>query len=144
MNGFKLRAPERGSTTLELAVWALPMLLFIALVIVAARMAITHQTLQSAAFSAAREASLVRTVGEASTAGAQGANFALSQAGIRCANKGVAVDTSAFSQPIGTTGQVSVTLSCNVSLADAAIPGLPGNVTITKTATSPIDPYRER
>lgn len=135
---------ERGSASLELAMLSVTILTFFLLLIVGARVSMAHQSLQSAAFAGARDASLVRTVGEASSAGSAGANLALNQAGIKCTNTSIGIDTSAFSKPIGTVGQVRATLTCKVKLADVAFPGLPGNITITKHSTSPIDPYRER
>lgn len=135
---------ERGSSSLELAILGVGIMAFFLLLIVSARVAMAHQSLQSAAFAGARDASLVRTIGEASSAGSSGANRALSQAGVKCTHTSIGIDTSAFSKPIGTVGQVRATLTCKVKLTDVAFPGLPGNITITKQATSPIDPYRER
>ena len=42
------------------------------------------------------------------------------------------------------TAQVTATVTCKVDVADLAIPGLPGTRTITATASSPVDAYRER
>jgi hypothetical protein len=39
---------------------------------------------------------------------------------------------------------VTATVTCKVEVADLAIPGLPGTRTITATASSPVDAYRER
>ena len=38
----------------------------------------------------------------------------------------------------------AVAVATAVPLADLAIPGLPGSMTITGTASSPLDTYRER
>ena len=56
----------------------------------------------------------------------------------------VAVDTTGFVAPVGTDGTVTVTITCTVTIADLAIPGLPGTHTMTGTAASPIDRYRSR
>ncbi len=134
----------RGSSTLELAIWGLPLLLFIGLLIAGGRMALAGNAVQSAAFAAAREATIARDSSQAQNAGEEGATFSLNSNGVRCASRSVAVDTSAFDQPLGTTGSVTATLTCTVSLSDAALPGLPGAVDITRSAISPVDPYRQR
>ena len=38
----------------------------------------------------------------------------------------------------------TATVACVVNLADLSLPGVPGTRTVTATATSPIDTYRER
>ena len=45
---------------------------------------------------------------------------------------------------VGTAAVIAVTVTCTVSMADLAIPGLPGSHTLTGHATSPIDNYRSR
>jgi hypothetical protein len=35
-------------------------------------------------------------------------------------------------------------VTCTVNLSDLSIPGVPGARTITATASSPVDAYRER
>ena len=64
---------------------------------------------------------------------------------MRCEGGGaVAVDVSGFTAAAqGVPGQaVVVTVTCLVSFADLAIPGLPGSRTLTDRAVSPIDPNR--
>ena len=39
-------------------------------------------------------------------------------------------------------GYVTVTVVCQVPLADLAVPGLPGSTTVRASSTAPIDPYR--
>lgn len=135
---------DRGSSTLELAIWGVPLLLFIGLLIVGGRMSLAGNAVQSAAFAAAREATIARDSSQAQSAGEAGANFSLNSNGIDCLSRSVAVDTSAFNQPLGTTGSVTATLTCTVNLSDAGMPGLPGSVDIIRTAISPVDPYRQR
>lgn len=143
-----MRAPrwrdDRGSTTLELAIWGLPLLLFIGLMIAGGRLAVTGNAVQSAAFSAARDATLARSQSQAETAGDDAARLSLDNSGVSCLTRTVDVDTSDFAQPIGTAGVVDATLTCRIDLSAAALPGLPGSVDITRTASSPVDPYRQR
>jgi hypothetical protein len=56
----------------------------------------------------------------------------------------VTVDLDAFTAPPGTPAQVASTVTCQVDLADLAVPGVPGSHTVTATMSSPIDTYRER
>jgi hypothetical protein len=56
----------------------------------------------------------------------------------------VVVDVTGFAAPVGSDATVTVTVTCTVTIADLAIPGLPGTHTMTGTATSPIDSYRSR
>ncbi|MGB7963927.1 MAG: TadE/TadG family type IV pilus assembly protein [Propionicimonas sp.] len=135
---------DRGSTTLELVVWA-PVLLLIGLVIVlAGRVAQADQTVEVAAAEAARAASAASTAAQARSRAAAAAHAALSSAGLHCAAATVSIDTSQWSRPPGTPARVSATIGCRVAIDDLAIPGLPGTRTITSTATSAIDTYRAR
>lgn len=53
------------------------------------------------------------------------------------------MDTSGFATPAGEDAVVTVTVSCDVPLAQYGLPGL-GDRTETATAQSAIDTYRER
>ncbi|MFC7591576.1 hypothetical protein ACFQYP_53685 [Nonomuraea antimicrobica] len=54
------------------------------------------------------------------------------------------MDTAGLSAPLGRPATIIAHVSCEVQLADLAIPGIPGTKTITSSFTSPIDPYRAR
>ena len=56
----------------------------------------------------------------------------------------VTVDTAGFAAPVGTPATVTATVRCVVNLADLAVPGVPGTRTVTATASSPVDTFRER
>ena len=135
---------QRGSTSLELTIWAVPMVLFIGLLIIAGRMAIAGNAVQSAAFAAARDATLARTFTQAQIAGDAAATFSLDSNGVECISRNVVIDATDFNQPIGTLGEVRTTLTCTVRLSDTGLPGLPGSIDIVRTASSPVDPYRQR
>ena len=135
---------ERGSATLELAILAPAFLLLLGLVVIAGRVQVAAGAVEHAATSAAREASLARTVAAAQTTATSAAARELEGQDIRCATSSVTVDTSGFGAPLGQSATVSATLTCMVSFADLAIPGLPGSRTLTSTATSPIDRFRAR
>jgi hypothetical protein len=76
---------------------------------------------------------------------------ALAQDGLHCSPAAtVTVDTNGggglpgFQAQVGQPAAVSATVTCDVSLAQIVVPGLPGSRTITETFVSPLDPYRER
>lgn len=135
---------DGGSVSLELVILGPGLLLFIAVVIFGGRVALAGQSVDQAASEAARTASIARTGAEAdSTAGAS-AQAVLAQQGLQCQTLTVSVDTSGFARPAGTPATVTTTVSCVVNLADLSIPGIPGSRTVTASASSPIDTYRQR
>lgn len=138
------RTDQRGTTTLELALWAVPMLLLIGLLIFGARITLAGNAVQSAAEAAARDATLTRSSAGAQAAGQDAATYSLNSNGINCIQRSVAIDTSGYNQPIGTIGTVNATISCTVNLSDAGLPFIPGTMTIARDAKSPVDPYRQR
>ena len=133
---------ERGSVSLELAIIAPALLLLLGALVLAGRVETSSAIVEQAARAAARDASLARTTDAARTTALTSARREL--AGSTCVNTDVTVDTTGFAAPVGTDAAVTVTVSCTVSIADLAIPGLPGTHTMTGTATSPIDNYRSR
>jgi len=132
---------DTGSVALEAAVLT-PALLMLGLLIVAGgRVAVAQERVEAAASSAARAASLTRTASAASAAARTEAAAALSSDHITCASMTVSVNGD-FSAPLGTPTNVRVQLSCTATLADLALPGVPGSKTVTATATSPLDSWR--
>lgn len=135
---------ERGSEAIEAAIGVPAFLLLVALIIAAGRFAIAQQAIDSAAADAARTASIARTQALARSGAETEAYFSLANQGLQCTTRSVHVDVTGFASPPGTPAVVKATVSCTVNLSDLAIPGLPGDRTITATMTSPIDTYRER
>ncbi|NHC22984.1 pilus assembly protein [Nocardioides sp. IC4_145] len=138
------RRDERGSVAIEAAIGVPAFGLFIAMIILGGRVEIAKQSVEAAAYEAARAASIERTQSEAISSGKSAANSSLNDQGLQCATTSVTVNAAAFNAPLGTTAQVTATVTCKVDVADLAIPGLPGTRTITATASSPVDAYRER
>ena len=134
---------ERGSTTLELVVWAPGLLLLIGLLTVAGRVNSANAAVEQAAVDAARTASSARTAAAAGLAQA-GAGRTLAAQGLQCTTTTVALDTSGFATPPGRSATVTATVTCPVRLSDLSIPGLPGTRTVSHTATSSLDTFRER
>lgn len=138
------RRHERGHAAAVEAAVILPVLvLFVALVIVLARDALTQQAIGAAASQAARAASLERSTTSARTSAESAAGFALGDAGVSCAQQSVAVDASGLRAPLGTPSSVSVTVTCVVSYG-VALPGFPHQRRWSETRTSPVDTYRGR
>ncbi|WP_448642316.1 TadE/TadG family type IV pilus assembly protein [Geodermatophilus sp. URMC 63] len=135
---------ERGSVSVELALLAPALLLLVSFAVLAGRTQIAEGAVEEAARAAAREASLARDAGTAAAlAGAQ-AERTLAAQDLRCQRTTVDVDTTGFSAPPGVPGDVTVTITCVVGMADLLAPGLPGAVTVEAVFTSPVDAYRER
>jgi Flp pilus assembly protein TadG len=133
---------ERGSVSLELAIIAPALLLLLGALLLAGRVETSSAAVEQAARAAARDASLARTPDAARSTALAAATREL--AGSDCGSTAVTVDTTGFAAPLGTDGAITVQITCTVSLADLAIPGLPGPHPLTGTATSPIDRYRSR
>ncbi|GGB91498.1 TadE/TadG family type IV pilus assembly protein [Cellulomonas carbonis] len=140
----RAHAGDAGSATLEVAILTPALLLLLALVVFAGRVQVAAGAVEHAAAVAAREASLTRTAGAARTAATTAATIDLDGQDLRCATSTVTVDTAGFARPLGSGSHVTATVTCTVSIADLAIPGLPGTRTLTATATSPLDRYRAR
>jgi len=128
---------------LELLIIVPVLLAFVLLLVAVGRVSQAGHQIDAAAASAARAASQQYDAAAAQAAAADQARQSMSQAGVRCGELVVDVDTSAFAAPAGTTGSVTVQLSCTVSLSDVAAPGIPGSKTLTGRAASPVDLFRE-
>lgn len=135
---------ERGSVSLELVVLTPGLLLVIGVLIYGGRLELAKQSVQSAASQAAREASIARTQPEANSTADAAATRSLAEQGLNCVSSSVSVDTSGFASPAGTPATITAEVTCVVHLSDLAVPGLPGSQTVTATADSPLDTYRER
>lgn len=135
---------SRGSASLELAILAPGLLLFIAVIVFAGRVSIAGQSVQQAADEAAREASIARTQAQANNRARSAAETTLGQQGLECTSLTVDVDTTGFNRPVGQAASITTRVRCPVRLGDLAIPGLPGTRVVIGEATSPIDTYRTR
>jgi Flp pilus assembly protein TadG len=135
---------QRGSVTLELVVWAPGLLLLIGLLAVAGRINSANAAVEQAATDAARTASLARTAASAQQLAQQHAQQTLALQGLACTVTTVTVDTAGFGSAPGQPAAVTATVTCPVRLSDLAIPGVPGTRTVTHTAVSSLDTFRER
>lgn len=114
-----------------------PVLMLLALLVVGmGRTVSAQQDVVGAARAAARAASLASGPGDAAAAAQRAAAAAV---GGRCPQVTVTPQVGAFVPG----GSVTVTIACTVSLSQVAISGLPGHVTLTATASAPIETYRQ-
>ncbi|WP_406490533.1 TadE/TadG family type IV pilus assembly protein [Streptomyces phaeochromogenes] len=135
----RLRSDE-GSAAIEAAIILPSLIMFLCLAIAGGRLVTSGSKIDAAAEDAAREASIHRTAGAAQAAAAE----SLNDQGISCVSTSVNIDTGGLNVPVGQVGTVSVTVNCTVNLSDLLLPGVPGSRTLTSTATSVVDQYRER
>lgn len=144
MNQERRRRWQRGNVIIQLAMLAPGLLAFTLLCIAAGRIFLAAQAVDAAAFDAARTASIARSA-QAATAGARSTALStLTSRQLRCVQNQVTVSPAGFSLPPGTPATVQVSLRCEVNLSDIALPGLPSTMTLTGSAGSAIDTYRER
>jgi Flp pilus assembly protein TadG len=132
------RRGERGSASAQLVLLTPLLVLFILFFVGLGRETYARALVNDAAAQAARAATLNYLTPTAATAAAnQNSTAALAQSGLSCAHETLNVNTS-NDHP---GGSISVTLNCQTNLADVVAAGFPGSVTLTDTATAPIDPY---
>lgn len=134
---------DRGSAAVELAIAAPVLAMFILVAIFGGRVAVSHQAVQSAASDAARAASLSRSGSEAKSEAIATVNSTMNSQALNCARVDVDVDTSGFSRPPGQAAKVTVSVECQVSVADLGLPSV-GVVKVSATMSSALDTYRER
>lgn len=143
----RLLADERGEIE-ELPAWtiyALVSLAMVSVIFLFGRAGSTDNAVQAAAYAAARDASLSRA-GDAVPHAISAAQTAIGD-NVACTNLDVAIGGNGLTTGLGEAGTVSATVTCTISYTDLFLPGLvglPGSFTVTKTAFSPVDPYRER
>ncbi|MDQ0988783.1 Flp pilus assembly protein TadG [Streptomyces sp. V3I7] len=135
---------DEGSTAIEAAIILPSLIMFICLAITGGRIVTSGAKIDAAAEDAAREASIHRTAAAAQQAAQTAAAESLNDQGITCASTTVDINTGGLNVPVGQVGTVTVTVTCTVDLSDLLLTGAPGAHTLTSTATSVVDQYRQR
>ncbi|WP_307530770.1 TadE family protein [Streptomyces umbrinus] len=135
---------DEGSAAIEAAIILPSLIMFLCLAFAGGRLVTSGSKIDAAAEDAAREASIHRTAGAAQGAARAAAADSLNDQGISCASTSVSINTGGLHVPVGQVGTVSVTVNCTVNLSDLLLPDVPGARTLTSTATSVVDQYRER
>jgi Flp pilus assembly protein TadG len=135
--GGRARA-DWGSAAAELVLITPLLMLLLLLIVAAGRLVDARLQVDSAAMQAARAASLARDPAAASADADATAQAALASEHITCSPLAVSPDTADFIPG----GQVSVQVSCTVSLSGLSLLHVPGAETLTSQFTSPIDTWR--
>lgn len=130
---------DAGFGALELVIMTPVVMLMLLLVVGFGRLTHGRQLAQQAADAAVRAATLDSDRSRADSDARQAAQDTLTQAGVSCRPFSAAVDTGDFRPG----GQVTVTVTCTTSLSDLGLVGFPGSKTLTGTATSPLEHYRQ-
>jgi Flp pilus assembly protein TadG len=129
---------ERGTVALEVAVIAPAFVFLMLLVVYAGRVSAAGTDVERAASEAARAASLRQHPNDAAADADRVARQNLSAAGLRCTSLTIDVDTA----ELRPGGHVRVTVSCNASMADVAMLGVPGHRTFVARSVEVVDRYR--
>jgi Flp pilus assembly protein TadG len=124
---------DRGSAGLSVVLLTPVVLALMAFAVLAGRIGTAHQDVVSAAQAAARAASL-RQGGAAAEAARGAAEETLRGADIECASTSVRT-------AVGHT-EVTANVACAIKLSDLVDLALPGQTTITASASAPVDVYR--
>lgn len=134
----RLGERDSGSVATELVLLTPLLLLMLLFVVALGRTVSARLEVDGAAAQAARAASIARDPGNAIAMAQQAATTALGSDHVTCGDLTVATDTADFAPG----GEVSVTVTCHVDLADLVGLRLPASQAISSTATSVIDVYR--
>lgn len=129
------RPGERGSATVELVILAPVFGLLLAFVVVAGRMGAARADVDGVAHSAAREITLARDPSAAIGRARDEAATALHAGSAMCRSM-------QWHDAVSAT-EVTVTITCSVDLAGAAMLPVPGSMTVTGTSTEVVDRFRE-
>ena len=135
---------QRGAAAVELTLLVPALLLMLGLLVAGGRLWFARTTVNEAAQTAARAASLARSTYAATTAGREAGAQSMETAGLRCRSTSVLINTAAFGTPAGTPSTVTSTITCNVDFSDVMLPGWPGSVELTGRGSAALDTYRSR
>ena len=135
---------QRGAATVELTLLVPALLLVVGLLVAGGRLWFARTTVNEAAQTAARAASLSRSAYAASSAGQDAGSQSLTTAGLRCRSTSVSINTAAFNVPAGTPSSVSSSVTCRVDFSDIVRPGWPGSMQLTGQGSAALDTYRSR
>ena len=134
-----LRRDEAGMAAGELALLTPLALAVLGFLVLAGRLSTVRADVAAASRDAARAASLERSHPEAAAAARDTASASLADRHVTCAELAVTVSDAAG---FVAGGEVAVTVSCVVSLADVALPGIPGTRRVEAAAAEVLDRWR--
>jgi Flp pilus assembly protein TadG len=135
-----VRRDERGVMAIEVVILTPALVAAIMVIAAGARFVDARGQTNSAAYAAARAASLTTNQEAAVQAGMKAAETSMSERGHACASITVTVDAGDFNPG----GNVRATVTCVADLSDLVGFGpLPGSKTFTYTATVPLEQHRD-
>ena len=133
------RRDDRGLATIELVLMTPVLFLVLSFLVVVGRLATVRGDIAAASRDAARAASRAATYDQAVADARTTAEASLGGRDVTCRNLDVVLGDPATFHAGGT---VAATITCEVSLADVAIPGLPGERRLSDESVEVIDLYR--
>ncbi|MBD0692030.1 hypothetical protein BG452_37105 [Streptomyces sp. CBMA123] len=138
------RRSDRGGIAIEAAIVVPGVVGLVLVAIAAGRVQTAAGTVEAAARAGARTGSLQRSVAGVDKPAADSALATLDQQGVACRTSRVQVDTGTMDLPGGQVATVTVTVFCDVELADllGGPSGLPVTTHLKGTFTSVMDRYR--
>lgn len=129
---------ERGSVSVQLVLLTPMLVVLLLFVVFCGRVAATKLSINDIAHQAARAASLARTPEQGVADAESTAAHALASAGVVCQT----LTTTTNTEGLRPGSTVTVTVSCEVGLADLGLLDLGGARTFESTFASPVDLYR--
>lgn len=145
INGpLKRLRDQRGAAAVELTLLVPALLLTLGLLVAGGRLWFARTTVNEAAQTAARAASLTRSADSAASAGREAGTQSLATAGLRCRSTSALINTAAFEVPPGTPATVTSTITCILDFSDVLLPGWPGSTELTGRGSAALDTYRGR
>jgi Flp pilus assembly protein TadG len=125
--------------TIELVLMTPVLFLVLGFLVVAGRLSTVQGDVAAASRDAARAASRAGTYDQALVDARTTAESSLGGRDVTCRNLTVTLQDSSSFRAGGT---VAATVTCDVSLSDVAIPGLPGQRQVSDRSVEVIDAYR--
>ncbi|WP_410599780.1 hypothetical protein [Amycolatopsis sp. lyj-90] len=132
---------DSGDVNVEVAIGVSALIILFGLALIGMRVITAESAVDEAARSAARSASIARDGEAAAEAAETRAQAVIAQQGLNCDNLHIAVDARDFAKPLGETGYVIATVTCEVTFRDLMIPG--SRLAVSEFR-SPIDRYGAR
>ena len=135
---------QRGAAAVELTLVVPALLLVLGLLVAGGRLWFARATLNEAAQTTARAASLARSAAAANVAGRDAGSQSLATAGLRCRSTSVSIGTAAFAVPVATPATVTSTILGVVDFSDVILRAWPGSIALTGRGSVALDTYRSR
>jgi Flp pilus assembly protein TadG len=137
-------AEDDGAVTAEIAFYVPLAVLVVCLLWAFGATAMASSAVLHAALNASRAASRAPTATQARADASRVAQEILHEHDLRCRSLTVTVDTSGFGVPVGQPAQVSVEVTCVITLADLCVPGFSGEKAVRERQVSALDTFRTR